>query len=164
MTHPCHAFNGRLHKSITVYIMPIFLPSFLAIFELMTILGNSHRPCKHYLNIVNNSIYYVFALNTIFTNLYRPCNSLTIITNHPYFFKNFVTIFCGRCKTCLIWQILASIPVMHQCSQILAGRFHWNGTGICRHDQNLAEISGALIRALQVADEETISVDNQIIE
>ena len=94
----------------TVYIMSILFflifPDFMAIFALITILGNGHRPCKHYPNIVNNSICHVysfflifpnflaiFALINLFRNAHRPCNQCpSIITNsehHPYFFTIF---------------------------------------------------------------------------
>ncbi|KIK05252.1 hypothetical protein K443DRAFT_91525 [Laccaria amethystina LaAM-08-1] len=47
--------------STIVYIMFLFLflffPKFLAIFALLTIFGNVHRPCKHYSKIVNNSVH-----------------------------------------------------------------------------------------------------------
>ncbi|KIJ94701.1 hypothetical protein K443DRAFT_30806, partial [Laccaria amethystina LaAM-08-1] len=71
---------------------------FLAIFSLVTIIGNVHRPCRYYSNIFNNnhanstptlsitvyimSILFVsffpdflaiFALLTIFGNAHRPC-------------------------------------------------------------------------------------------
>ena len=92
---------------ITVHIMSILFflifPDFQAIFALITILGNVYRLCKHYPNIVNNSICQVysfflifpnflaiFALIAIFRNAHRPCNQCpNIITNsehHPYFF------------------------------------------------------------------------------
>ena len=36
----------------------------------------------------------------------------------------------------------------YQYSEILAGGFHWNGTGIHRNDWNTVAISGVLIRVL----------------
>ena len=51
--------------SITVYIISILVflifHDFLAIFALITILGNAHRPCKHFPNIVNNSLHHVYS-------------------------------------------------------------------------------------------------------
>ena len=81
----------------------------MAIFALITILGNAHRPCKHYPNIVNNSIHHVysvflifpnflaiFALITIFRNAHRPVHASTsspIMSTIPNFLSDFITIF-----------------------------------------------------------------------
>ena len=73
-----------------VYIMSILFllifPDFLIIFELNTILGNVHRPCKQYTNIVDNGLHLslhfflifpdfltIFTLITILGNAHRLC-------------------------------------------------------------------------------------------
>ena len=52
--------NITLTLSTTVYIMSIiflpFSPDFLAMFALIAVLGNAHRPHEKYTNIVNNSV------------------------------------------------------------------------------------------------------------
>ena len=91
--------------SITVYIMSIlffsFFSDFLAIFALLTIFGNVHRPCKQYSNIVNNSLHHVcsfffsffpdfltvFTSITILGNVHRPCKQLSKITTPSLFFS-----------------------------------------------------------------------------
>ena len=122
-----HIVNNSLHH---VYFFPLIFPHVLGIFTLITILGNVHRLCKHYPNIVNNNICHVysfflkfpnflaiFSLIPIFRNAHRPCNQChTIITNskhHPYFLSILLLFCMWKCKTCHIWQFLASIPVMH---------------------------------------------------
>ena len=91
--------------SITVYIMSIlffpFFLIFLAIFALLTIFGNVHRPCKQYPNIVNNSLHHVcsfflgfffpdflgmFILITILGHVHRPCKQISNITTPSLFF------------------------------------------------------------------------------
>ena len=84
----------------SLFFFFLIFPDFLAIFALITILGNAHRPCKHYPSIVNNSICHVysvspifpnflaiFALITIFSNAHRPCsqcpNTITNNEHHP---------------------------------------------------------------------------------
>ena len=136
--------------STSVYIMSVlffsFFPKFLAIFTSITILGNAHRPCKQLRNI----------------------------TTPPLFFSEFFPIFfIWNYKIYHIWQFLVFIPVTgFQChsvpansgdcsgeitgiskfrgrSEILAGKFHWNGTGIHRNDRNPAGICGASLRPHQ---------------
>ncbi|KIJ90236.1 hypothetical protein K443DRAFT_116898, partial [Laccaria amethystina LaAM-08-1] len=77
---------------------PTLSTTVYAIFALLTIFGNVHRPCKHYSNIVSNNhvnstptmsttvyimsnIFFsffpdflaIFSLLTIFGNAHRPC-------------------------------------------------------------------------------------------
>ena len=100
--------------------------------------------------------------------------SSPIMSTMFIFFLILLLFFVWICKTCHIWQFLASIPVMdssaipfqsipgtvlvwvpeYQYFKILAGEFHWNGTRICRNDQNLAGISGASIRACHCSGDE----------
>ena len=57
--------NTTPKLSTTVYIMSIFfglfLHDFVAMFALVAIFGNVHRPCLHYSNIVNNSLHHVYS-------------------------------------------------------------------------------------------------------
>ena len=123
-----------------------FFPDFLAIFISITILGNAHRPCKHLSNITTPSLFF----SLIF----------------------FLFFFIWNYKICHIWQLLVFILVTgFQChsvavnsedcsgeitriskfcgrSEILAGKFHWNGTGIRRNDRNPAGICRASLRPL----------------
>ena len=80
---------------IYFYFFLIF-PDFLSIFTLITILGNGHRPCTLYFNIINRYTSYlsflsqlfahflimfaiipdiliIFTLLTILGNVHRPC-------------------------------------------------------------------------------------------
>ncbi|KIJ93934.1 hypothetical protein K443DRAFT_111318 [Laccaria amethystina LaAM-08-1] len=56
--------NSTPTLSTTVYIMSIifvsFFPDFLAIFALLTIFGNAHRPCKHYPNNITTPSLFFF--------------------------------------------------------------------------------------------------------
>ena len=134
--------------STTVYTMFVlffsFFPDFLTVFTSITILGKAHRPCKQFSNITTPSLF--------FSRFFS------------YFF------FIWNNKIYHIWQFLVFIPVTgFQChslpvnsgdcsgeitgisrfrgrSEILAGKFHWNGTGIPRNDRNLAGICGASLR------------------
>ena len=70
-------------------------PDVLVIFALITILGNAHRPCEQYPNIVSNCLQHPysflpiipdflirFTLLTILGNAHRPCKLyLNIINN-----------------------------------------------------------------------------------
>ena len=98
-------------------------------------------------------------------------HSLAKSPHHPYSCPDFFPIFfIWNYKIYHIWQFLVFIPVTgFQChsvpvnsrdcsgeitriskfrgrSEILAGKFHWNGTGICRNDRNPAGICGASLR------------------
>ncbi|KIJ96304.1 hypothetical protein K443DRAFT_107470 [Laccaria amethystina LaAM-08-1] len=56
--------NSTPTLSTTVYIMSIifvsFFPDFLAIFALLTIVGNAHRPCKQYPNNITTPSLFSF--------------------------------------------------------------------------------------------------------
>ena len=53
--------NSTPILSTTVYIISVlFFPDFLAIFILITILGNMHRPCKQLSNITTPSLIFFF--------------------------------------------------------------------------------------------------------
>ena len=84
----------------------LFFPAFVAIFALITIFGNVHRPCRHNPNVVNNclhdgnsfSLYFpdflaIFTLITIFGNAQRPCKQLSNITTPSLFFSWFLFLF-----------------------------------------------------------------------
>ena len=79
---------------IYLYFFRIF-SDFRAIFTLITILGNAHRPCQLYLNIINNftsclsffswffpDFLIVFTLLTILGNAHRPCLHLLSLHNN----------------------------------------------------------------------------------
>ena len=63
--------NSTPILSTMVYIMSFlffsFFPDFLAIFASITTLGNVHRPCKQYPNIVTNSLHHVFSFFPFFS-------------------------------------------------------------------------------------------------
>ena len=98
-------------------------------------------------------------------------NSSATPPHHPYFFLIFFLFFFHlNYKIYHNWQFLVFIPVTgFQChsvpvnsgdcsgeitgiskfrgrSEILAGKFHWNGTGIHRNDRNPTGICGASLR------------------
>ena len=100
-------------------------------------------------------------------------NSSATSPHHPYFFLIFFPIFfIWNYKIYHIWQFLVFILVtgfhchsvlvnsrdcsgeitgilkFHSRSEILAGKFHWNGTGIHQNDRNPAGICGASLRPL----------------
>ena len=94
----------------TVYMSILFLlsfPNFLVIFLVITILGNAHRPCKLYLNIINKYTWclssfswffpdslIIFALITILGSAHRPCKQHPkIITTIPIFFLILLLFF-----------------------------------------------------------------------
>ena len=69
-----------------ISIFSDFFSDFSAIFTLIATLGNAHRPCKLYLNMINNSasclsffswffliFLIIFTLLTILGNAHRPC-------------------------------------------------------------------------------------------
>ena len=101
--------------------------------------------------------------------------------HHLYFFPDFFSFFFHlNYKIYHIWQFLVFIPVTgFQChsvpvnsgdcsgeitgiskfrgrSEILAGKFHWNGTGIRRNDRNPAGICGASLRPRQYGELSTV--------
>ena len=108
-------------QCLSVYSFSLFFPpNFVTIFVLITIFGNAHRPCKHYSNIVHNSLHHVysfflfffsdflviFALLTIFGNVHRPCKQYPILSTTVYimsvlFFSFFPLIF---------WLYLCQLP------------------------------------------------------
>lgn len=96
-----------------------FFPDFLAIFALITIFGNVHRPCKHYSKIVNKDalnffLFFldfltIFALLTIFGNVHWPCKRYPYIVNnslrHVYSFCLHLSWFSGYiCIDYHIWK------------------------------------------------------------
>ena len=88
-----------------VYFFFLISPNFLAIFALVTILENAHRPCNQCPNIMPNSLH------------------------HPYFSSDFITIFCVKMQNLSYWQFVASIPVTHSSAIPFWGLFwylHWN--------------------------------------
>ena len=133
---------------MTVYIMSIlffsFFSDFLAIFALLTIFGNVHRPCKQYPNIVNNSLHHVcsfflffpsflaiFTSITILGNAHRPCKQLSNITTPSPFFSWFFSYFFHLKLQNLPYLAIFSvhschwIPVPFRSGQF-RGLFRWN--------------------------------------
>ena len=97
----------------TSYLSIFFFSDFLAIFTLITILGNTHSPCKLYLNIINNftsclsffswffpDFLIVFTLLTILGNAHRPCLHLLSLHN------NLTTKVYIVQKNRVIWTII----------------------------------------------------------
>ena len=87
--------NCTLTLLTTSHHVSPFFPDFVAIFTLITILGNAHRPCKLYFNNTNNStsclsffswffpdFLIIFTLLTILGNAHRPCLHLLSIHNN----------------------------------------------------------------------------------
>ena len=111
--------------SITVYIMSIlffsFFSDFLAIFALLTIFGNVHRPCKQHPNIVNNSLPHVCSFFPILGNAHRPCKQFSNITTPSLFFFWIFSyfFFIWNYKIYHVWQFLVFIPVTgFQCHSV----------------------------------------------
>ena len=49
-----------------LFFLFFILPDFVTIFALITIFGNAHRPCKHYSNIVDNSLHHIYSFFLFF--------------------------------------------------------------------------------------------------
>ena len=93
-----------------VYIVYLYLflifSDFLAIFTWITILRNAHRPCKLYLNIINNftsclslfswffpDFVAIFILITILGNAHRPCKLYLTLSATWHHVSPFFLIF-----------------------------------------------------------------------
>ena len=135
--------------SITVYIMSIllfvFFSDFLATFALLPIFVNVHRLCKRYPNIVNNSLHLVCSFFSFFLDF------LAILICHIWQFLVFILVTGFQCHSVLVnsgdcSSEITRISKFCGRSEIFAGKFHWNGTGICRNDRNPAGICGASLR------------------
>ena len=113
----------------------LFSPDFLAMFVLIAILGNAHRPCKHYSNIVYNSLHHVypcflfffwfflaiFALLTIFGNVHRPCKQYpNIVNNSLHHVCSFFLLFPDFLAIFMLITILGNAHRPHeQCTNIV---------------------------------------------
>ena len=53
--------NCQQQSTSCLFFFCLFLHDFLAMFALVAIFWNVHRPCLHYSNIVNNSLHYVYS-------------------------------------------------------------------------------------------------------
>ena len=127
--------------------------------------NSPHHVYSFFLFFSSFASYIYIDYYTIIGNVHRPCKQLSNITTPSPFFSSFYSyFFIWKRKTCHIWQFLVFIPVTgFQChsvlvhagdcsgvnpriakfcgrSEILAGKFHWNDTGIHRNDWNLAAI------------------------
>src|ERR1700749_3466306 len=49
-----------------LFFLFFILPDFVTIFALITVFGNAHRPCKHYSNIVDNSLHHIYSFFLFF--------------------------------------------------------------------------------------------------
>ena len=163
--HYPNIVNNSLHHIDSFFLL--FCSDFLDIFPLLTIFENVHRPCKQYPNIVNNSLHHVcsffpefltiFTSITILGNAHRPCKQFSNMTTPSLFFSYFFfsseitkfAIFGNFLVFILVTGFQChSVPVNSgDCSseitriskfcgrsEILAGKFCWNGTRIHRND------------------------------
>ena len=165
-----------------------------------------HRPCKHYSNIVNNSLHHVYFSSLFFSSFsgyvfipyhIRKCTQtmyavtcqqqstsclfffflfsslygyifalITILKNmhRPWFLSYFFHLKMQNLLYLEIFSVHSShwilvlfhsgdysgvntrISLFHGSSEILAGKFHWNGTGIHRNDYP-AGICGASLKS-----------------
>ena len=126
--------NSTSTLSTTVYTMPLFFllifPDFIIIFMFITILGNMHRLCKLYPNIVNNSLQCVYSFSLDFSdflvifpfiailgNAHRPCKQYTNILDNglhlplPFFLLFFswfsayiyINYYVRKCMPCKLY-------------------------------------------------------------
>ena len=139
--------NSTLILSPTAYIMSFiffpFFPDFLAIFTSITILGNVHRPGKQLSNITTPSLFFSWFYSYFFIWNYKIYHIWQFLVFIPVagFQCHFVPVNSGDCSS-----EITEISKFRGRIEILAGKFHWNGTGICRNDWILAGICGASLR------------------
>ena len=140
--------NSTPILSTIVYIMSVlffsFFPDFLAIFTLITILGNAHRPCKQLSNITTPSLFFSWFFFLCFFHLNYKIY-------HIWQYLVFIPVTGFQCHSVLVNSgdcsgEITGISKFRGRSEILAGKFHWNGTEICWNDQNPAGICGASLR------------------
>ena len=121
-----------------------FFPDFLAIFTSVTILGNAHRPCKQLSNITTPSLFFSWFFSYFFFiwnyKIYHIWQFLVFIPVTGFQYHS-VPVNSGDCS-----GEITRISKFHGRSEILAGKFHWNGTRICRNDRNPAGICRASLR------------------
>ena len=133
----CLCMLQLLERIATCYIMSVLFFSvfadFLAIFTSITILGDVPRPCKYLSNITTPSLYFSIWNYKIY---------------HIWQFLVFIPVTGFQCHSVPVNSgdcsgEITRISKFRGRSEILAGKFHWNGTGIHRNDQNPAGICGA---------------------
>ena len=109
----------------------------------ITILGNAHRPCKQLCNITTPSLFFSWFVSYFFIWNYKICHIWQVSVFIPVtgFQCHSVPVNSGDCSS-----EITRISKFLGRSEILAGKFHWNGAGICRNDRNPAEICGASLR------------------
>ena len=66
-----------------LFFFSSFFPDFLIIFASITILGNAHRPCKQYTNIVNNNLCHVTPFTSPL-NLWREDSFISLDLNEIF--------------------------------------------------------------------------------
>ena len=130
MHTPCRHYFIIVNNSL--YYVNSFFPHFLAIYIIVTMLGNAHRPCKQCINIIEKSLHHVYSFSPdLFWFSYSICMNYhirkctqTMWTIHHH---------CGQwslsCYSILFWSfpdvlgIFASITIlgnMHRpCKQYL---------------------------------------------
>ena len=103
--------------STTCYsTLPASFPDVLVIYALITILGNVHRPCKQYPNIVGNCLQHassflliipdfliIFTLLTILGNVHRPYKQYTNIVDNDL---HHISLFFSHFFWHVIWTII----------------------------------------------------------
>ena len=58
---------------LSIHVFTFFLSDFVAIFASTTTFKKVHRPCKHYSNIVNNSLHHVYFFSLFFFLIFWLC-------------------------------------------------------------------------------------------
>ena len=125
---------------------PDFFPDFLIIFALITILGSAHRPCKQYPNIITTIpiffwFYYYFSCENAKVSIF----GIFYLNSGHWIPVPFRWPDSGDHS-----GVNTGIAQFRGRSEILAGKFRRNSTGIHRNDRNPTGIGGALIRPLNL--------------
>ena len=141
---PCKQYpnivNNSRHHVCSFFLF--FSSDFLAIFTSISILGNAHRPCKQLSNNTTPSLFFFLFFFSYFLIwnynicLIGPFLVFILVTG---FQCHSVLVNSGDCSSAI-----TGISKFPGRSEILAGKFHWNGTGIHQNDWNLAGICASL--------------------
>ena len=149
--HYCNIVNNSLHHVYSSIFALCFL-ILLAIFTLIITFGNACRPCKQLSNITMPFLFFSWFLSYFFNWKFKTC--------HIWQFLVFSQVTGFQCHSVLVHYRdcsgeITRITKFHGRSEILAVKFHLNGTGICKNDQNPAKndqnpagICGASLRPL----------------
>jgi hypothetical protein len=79
--HRPHKHYSNIVNNSGHYVSSFF-PGFLAIFALITIFGNAHRPCEQYLNITTPSLFFFSNFIAIFHLKMQKLPYLAIFSVH----------------------------------------------------------------------------------